>query len=916
MAIRKEPIVFLAVAAFCGWKASSMLADTPRAPRVGRGSADYASAGGPDVALALPDEARDVAFERNLFAPPSATNPLPRLLPEFPRFEPLGALAPPTAFGPVPALYGELLRVPDRPSFAADMPDLFAVEDDLVEPVEALESVSNEEGTPLPDDPDARAARIAGLKEQYDWIFSNGYKFGRITNENRYRIVRPGGAPVEGTEIDFIEYDIAQGRPRFGDMSITYVAEQVREFGLVDNALTEVEVGIAWFGDPLSPQNFGDAIEFAQRCLILRNETPRALEVAEELFRRAQAINTGDSIEPRLGLARCFELGFRLQDAYAVYEELLADGFASNPIVHARLGSLLATLRLDAEAEARFADAMRVARGDWEAHWRFGKFLLERDRTGEAREHLDSAVEREPRGDGARVWRVRVRFDAAHAALAAGDADAALDGFVSAKAADPTDELGMLQACEAGILSAARFAASGPERAENGAGTGDPADGSFELLLARGLAALEGGRLEEAARVLEVAAGSDPFRTHEAKRALSRVAEVTGNPELAESFAREALEANPDDPWTLYQLGRLAEADLDDNGARAAYRAALAIELDLTPALERMGKILSESGQYEDAERYFRRAADVAGDGTPKASLAGLHSRRGWNALAMGDLEIARQSFDRARDLKPSLASARLGVAWLAYAAGESAEAISQFGEIIDDRRASSDEIDAYAAFAEAQAARIADHERKEVFRDRFDRTDGRIANGWREDQGVGPLSDLRDGVVRIEGQHDASGRTRVYRTLPPDRLIAFSAVLTVGAEAKGTRSGLFVSQENQSGSGQNEVRSELLITRTKDGDLQVLTRKSPTDDDAVYKEVPGPEWPIGAPIRIAIERSGDDLESRWTVYVDGEPVAQNLDVKGLTSARQGLRFGAFVEGDPGRRADLTIDDVRVVRLK
>ena len=31
----------------------------------------------------------------------------------------------------------------------------------------------------------------------------------------------------------------------------------------------------------------GSALSFAERCLLLRNETPRALEVAAELFRRA-----------------------------------------------------------------------------------------------------------------------------------------------------------------------------------------------------------------------------------------------------------------------------------------------------------------------------------------------------------------------------------------------------------------------------------------------------------------------------------------------------------------------------------------------------------------------------------------------------------------------------------------------------
>ena len=79
---------------------------------------------------------------------------------------------------------------------------------------------------------------------------------------------------------------------------------------------------------------------------------------------------------------------------------------------------------------------------------------------------------------------------------------------------------------------------------------------------------------------------------------------------------------------------------------------------------------------------------------------------------------------------------------------------------------------------------------------------------------------------------------------------------------------------------------------------------------------MPGPEWPIGEPIRVSIEKTGEDLDSRYTLYVDGEPVADGLEVSGMSASRQNVRFGAFVEGEPGRRADLTVDDVRVVRRK
>lgn len=918
MALRKEPIVFLGVLAFCGWKVSTMLAEKSSTPRPRSSSIDFVSHLAPDLAIALPEAGRSTTFERNLFAPPSATSPLPPLLPELPPLEALGALQPPTGFGPAPKAYGMLLRTSETPSGAAEVPGLFASDEGFGGGEEEEVSVFDEP-LEMPDDPDARAARIAGLKKQYDWLYTNGIKFGWIRNAERYTLVGLDMRPKEDAILQFVEIDISKGTPLYGDIAIDYEPEQLSDFGLVDIPLTEIEVGLASFGDPIAKPRFDEAIKFARRCLLLRNETPRALEVAEEMFRRAQAINTQDDVAPRLGLARCYELGFRLEDAYKVYEELLEGGFEVNPVVHARLGTLLATLRMDGDAESRFNEALRVGRSNWEARWRFGTFLLEHGRSDEALVQLTAAATAEPKGDENQIWRVRVRLDAARAEFAVGNVDAAMRGFTSAVSADALNDVGLLDQCAAGLLTAARFSDLPEAKAMVEAAAGassDPADGNFDVLLASGLFAIENGRYQEAARTLQVARGADPFRAHEALRGLSYLAEVSGNPEDAESFALEALRAHPMDAWTLYHAGRLAERSFDERQARAAYRAALDLELDFSPALERMAALLNANGEYAAAERYFDRAVEVVSDRAPSSVRAGIWSRRGWNALAVGDLTVAKTAFDQARSLSPSLASSRAGLAWYQYAAGNTSEAITLFGEIVDDRRASSDDIDPYVVFAELQQARILEHESKEVFRDRFDRADGRIGNGWKEDKGVGPLSALREASVGIDGQHERGGRTRVFRELPPDRFIAFSAELTVGAKAKGTRSGIFVSQEKQDGAGAVQVRSEIVISRSRDGDLEVRVQKSPTDEDAVFKIVPGPSWPVGEPIRVSIERSGTDLSSRWTLYVDGEPVAADIDVGALTSARQSLRFGAFVDGETGRRADLIMDDVRVVRRK
>jgi len=904
--MRKEPVVFLIFAAFVGWKFNVMLMDSDSGRRSARVQPkDYVSLQVPDVDLALADRGRTLAMDRDLFSPPSPTSSLPPLGVLLPPLEPMTALAPPTGWGPDPALYGEFLRRPERRADTTVLPGLF----DSVEAAGAGDNVedasSGELATGLSDDPEARAAQIAGLKREFDWIYTNKFEFGRLLNENRYEL-----PDLEDPELIFLPVNPATGAPIYRT-PITYVPGRVDEFGLVDNALTEVEVGLVQFSDPLQPGEFEAALQFADGCLLKRNETPRALEVAETLYQRAQAINLQDDARPRLGLATCFQLGFRFEDAYETYKSLLESGHDTNASIHARLGVLLAQLRMKDDAEASFREGLRVERTNWEARYWYGRFLVREGRTTEALEHLQEAVRREPKGSEERGMRVRIRLAHAGALLGAGKMDESVTAFGTALSADVADEVGLQAVAAAGSLSAMRFAGDASSLAGAGFGGDDaaPVEGGFDVLLAAGLFAMDAGEFEVASQTLGLALDADPFRRFEALRAMSRLAEITGNREEAVTFADEALRAAPGDPWTLFQRGRLYEQDGDDFEARAAYRAALDVELDLVPALERMAALLQASGDHAGAERYFERALTV------ETGSAVLWSRRGWNALQAGDLSRAEICFGEARRLSPALASARAGVAWSNYVAGDSAEAITLFSEIVDDRRASGEE-DAISVYANAQGTRIVDHESKEVWLDRFDRAPGRVGNGWVLDQGFGPLVDIREEGIAIEGQNDRGGRTRAFRSLPPDRFLAFSCVLTVGEKAKGTRSGVFISSERTRPGGDSQVTAEVVICRNRDGLLEARVQKSPTDEEASFKQVVGPAWPIGQPIRVEIERVGDDLDATFNIYIDGEPVATNVECDRLTSSRQPINFGAFVGGEAGRRADLFMDDVRVVRRR
>ena len=904
--MRKEPIVFLIFAAFVGWKFNAMLSDSGSGRRSTRVKPkEYVSLQAPDVDLALADRERSLTLDRDLFSPPSPTSSLPPLGVVLPPLEAMSALAPPTGWGPIPALYGEFLRRPERPASASAVPGLFDSVAGGGAGMESESAPSAELTTKLSDDPEARAAQIAGLKKEYDWIYTNKFEFGRILNENRYEL-----PDLDDPELVFLPVNPATGSPLYRT-PITYEPGRVDEFGLVENALTEVEVGLARFGDPLQPGEFESALQFADSCLLKRNETPRALEVAETLYQRAQQINLQDDARPRMGLATCYQLGFRFEDAYDTYRSLLESGHETNASIHARLGVLLGQLRMKDAAEASFREGLRIERTNWEARYWYGRFLVREGRTLEALEHLQEAVRREPKAPEERAMRVRIRLAYAGALLGAGKMDESVAAFGTALSADAANEVGLQAVAAAGSLSAMRFTddASSLMGAGFGGGDGAPVEGGFDVLLAAGLYAMDAGEFEVAAQTLGLALDADPFRRFEALRAMSRLAEISGNREEAVTFADEALRAAPGDPWTLYQRGRLYEEDGDEFEARAAYRAALEVELDLVPALERMGALLQAAGDHTGAERYYERALAV------EKGSAALWSRRGWNALQAEDLGRAEICFGEARRLSPALASARAGIAWWNYASGDSAEAITLFSEIVDDRRAAGDE-DAVTVYATAQGARIVDHESKEVWLDRFDRAPGRVGNGWVLDQGFGPLVDIRDEGIAIEGQNDRGGRTRAFRSLPPDRFLAFSCVLTVGPKAKGTRAGVFISSERARPGGEAQVTAEVVVCRNRDGLIEARVQKSPTDEEATFKQLVGPEWPIGEPIRVEIERVGDDLDATFTIYIDGEPVATNVECDRLTSSRQPINFGVFVGGEAGRRADLMMDDARVVRRR
>lgn len=890
MNLKTEAVVFML---FAAWVGVSLGGDTggsveTRRSRSSGSVREYFSVGVPDLEDSLPDQGRDDYFSRDLFAPPSDTAPLPSLELVLPPMETLAALLPPTAYGPGPS-EAHRLAVDVTETFVPGLFDgALAGEAAQAEPTNTIEVVDMTA--------EQRTARFEAFKRQYDWVTLEGGRmmFGQIKNKRRFELSRLA------EDVLFVEFDPETGLEKFaGQQAIPFARDRVVTLGLADTPANYIEITLRSFPEPLRHGDFESAREFAARCLELRNETERGQEVAELVFGKLAATDTSDVRGP-LGLARCYELGFRFDEAFAAYQDMLKGTFGLEPQPWARMGDLLARFRLYDRAEEAYQGGLRVRATHWEARWRYGRFLLDRGRFDEALEQLSEAAKREPSGTELRWARVEIRADLGHCYLQLGQVEEAYERFEQARNANPAVDLGL-----AGMISASLFLDDADSLASEAVGEQGP-DASFDLLLALGLASLHDQDWRASRDYLERAAGADPFRAWMAHRALSWLAELTGHPEEAYDFIERAYLAEPTDAWTLYQLGRLLSKQGDSLGASQAFKAALDQDLDFADALIGVARLRQLAGEYEAAERYYERALSV----DPERPV--VHSLRGFNHFSLGEPGVAGQDFDRAVSYQTELASARNGLAWWHYASGESEEALTRFDYVVESRR-NAPEGDVHRQYAIDQRARIMDHEKKEVWTDRFDRV-GAVANDWSLDEGDGVISGLRDGEVWLEGRFDRSGKGRVYQVLPAERFLSLEVTVTIH-EAKEAHVGVFVSKEQVGRSGEVRTQSKVGLRRSRDGRVQATFIKKGQHEEEVLDLI-DQSWTVGEPVRVRIETNGEATDTRMNLWLNDLPVLENFEVQSLGRSQMPVRFGVSVEGDQGRSAKVSIDDVNVIRRK
>jgi prepilin-type N-terminal cleavage/methylation domain-containing protein len=92
------------------------------------------------------------------------------------------------------------------------------------------------------------------------------------------------------------------------------------------------------------------------------------------------------------------------------------------------------------------------------------------------------------------------------------------------------------------------------------------------------------------------------------------------------------------------------------------------------------------------------------------------------------------------------------------------------------------------------------------------------------------------------------------------------------------------------------------------DGSLQVNLQKEGNTPKLVDMEQP---FPTGKWVRLRIERSGSETDTRVTLFADGVPLIENVQMASLR-ANTPLLIGFLAEGEPGREVNAKLENFRL----
>jgi tetratricopeptide (TPR) repeat protein len=132
-----------------------------------------------------------------------------------------------------------------------------------------------------------------------------------------------------------------------------------------------------------------------------------------------------------------------------------------------------------------------------------------------------------------------------------------------------------------------------------------------------------------------------------------------------------ATAARADQVWLYNLLGVIAFIDNDHAGALGAFRAALRIDRDFSPAMLNLGILLAQNGRHEDAIRAYSAVFDRESRGESRQTYAATYTEWGNSLMALGRQPEALRRYGDAVRTDPRYALAYFFWADALQAGGE-----------------------------------------------------------------------------------------------------------------------------------------------------------------------------------------------------------------------------------------------------
>ncbi|HLE55976.1 MAG TPA: protein kinase, partial [Rhodothermia bacterium] len=161
------------------------------------------------------------------------------------------------------------------------------------------------------------------------------------------------------------------------------------------------------------------------------------------------------------------------------------------------------------------------------------------------------------------------------------------------------------------------------------------------------------GAFQQAARYYEKAPERERLMVASALAAV-----VQNNPDKSFNIMKEVSEKYPKYKWAHYYLGQMLQQRKMMNEAIEQLTIALQLDPEFGYALNALGYIYANAGEFEKAIEYFRRYAAVnPGDANPFDSMAELYFK-------MGKLDDAVSKYKEVLEIKPGFFTTNMGLAY------------------------------------------------------------------------------------------------------------------------------------------------------------------------------------------------------------------------------------------------------------